>query len=80
MSRKQKDNSEGCLAIFCAAASLFWGVVVGIGKHSWGWGIGVTIGCAILFALGWGLGLIMEGSSDDMNDLINRRNDNDSHL
>lgn len=69
-----KDDKEyiGSL-ISLAIVSIFVGIIVGIGKSSLLWGIGVTILCLFLFVLGWGVGLIMESSSEELNDIINKK-------
>lgn len=68
-----KDDKEDVgRLISLAIVSIFVGIIVGIGKGSLLWGIGVTILCLFLFVLGWGLGLIMDSSSEELNDKLNK--------
>lgn len=69
-----KDDKEDVgRLISLAIVSIFVGIIVGIGKSSLLWGIGVTILCLCLFVLGWGVGLIMESSSEELNNKINKK-------
>ena len=69
-----KDDKQdiGCL-ISLAIVSIFFGIIVGISKCSFWWGVGVTILCLFLFVLGWGVGLIMESSSEEIKDKLNNK-------
>lgn len=69
-----KDDKEYIASLISLAiVSIFVGIIVGICKSSILWGIGVTILCLFLFVLGWGVGLIMESSSEELNDIINKK-------
>ena len=68
-----KDDKEDVgRLISLAIVSIFVGIIVGIGKSSLLFGIGVTILCIFLFVLGWGVGLIMDSSSEELNDKLNK--------
>lgn len=69
-----KDDKEYIASLISLAiVSIFVGIIVGICKSSILWGIGVTILCLFLFVLGWGVGLIMESSSEELNNIINKK-------
>ena len=69
-----KDDKEYIISLISLAiVSILFGIIVGICKSSILWGIGVTILCLFLFVLGWGVGLIMESSSEELNDIINKK-------
>ena len=69
---KEDKEDIGCL-IFTIILSVFFGIVVGIGKCSFWWGIGVTIGSFVMFILGWGLGLMMDGIDEELKDRRNNK-------
>ena len=46
--------------------SLLFGCMVGFSKVSFWWGVGVTIGCFIVFFFGYWFGVMLDGIDDEL--------------
>lgn len=51
-----------------------FGSVFGFDQDSFWWGVGVTIGCYIVFFFGYWLGVMLDGIDDELKELRNKKN------
>ena len=64
--------SKGYL-ISITILSLFFGCMVGFSKASFWWGVGVTIGCFIVFFFGYWFGVMLDGIDDELEERRNKK-------
>lgn len=53
--------------------SLFFGCIVGFGKASFWWGVGVTTGCFIVFFIGYWFGVMLDGIDSELEERRNKK-------
>ena len=53
--------------------SLFFGCIVGFSKACFWWGVGVTIGCFIVFFFGYWFGVMLDGIDNELEERRNKK-------
>lgn len=54
--------------------SVMFGILCGAVKYSLWWGVGVTIGCYIVFFFGYWFGVMLDGIDNGLKELRNKKN------